>query len=719
MGKQIVSGDLHGAPAEGPSQLLHELSQPLTAIASYSSAAVRLAQAAPPADARLGQAVAGIAEQIARVAEVLERLRAAVAEAEPPQPSPPKLPRTPSPQGRGPMLDGEATERFASSVLEQVAETIVVCDAQGRVVRASNSAMALCGRDPRGSPFGAEFPLTLAAPGSGPSGDLAQEALGGAVLRAVRATLTRVGSAPVELMVSAAPVTTGARQLAGCVITMTDITEIRRAEARLRQSEDRFRVALQDSPVTVATLDRQLRYTWVHNTRHGFSPERVLGRRPDELIPAADAAELTAFLKHVLETGQRERREISGQTDGVRWSYYDTAEPMRDERGEIVGLTLTMIDATERRAAEDALRDADARRNEFLARLSHELRNPLTPIRNSLCVLGRAAPGSEQARRATTVIERQVGQLARLVDDLLDVTRITRSGVQLQRQRLELAPLLARAAEDHDSLFSSSGVALNVRAAPQPLWVVGDPVRLTQAIGNLLQNAARHTVTGDQVTLELTEDKASRTAVIRVRDTGAGIAPEVLPRLFEPYTQGGSALDRRDGGLGLGLALVRGLVELHGGTVTAASAGLGAGAQFEVRLPLSLAEAATAHQRRLLIIDDNVDVAESLREALAFGGHHLEVAHTGPEGLALARRFHPEVVLCDLGLPEMDGYAVARAFRADQDLAHAYLVALSGYARPDDLARAEAAGFNRHLAKPATVDKLEALLHQLPAPVTP
>lgn len=243
MGKRAISGEQSPrrsegrAAAEGPSQLLHELSQPLTAIASYSSAAVRLAQAAPPADARLGKAVAGIAEQIARVGEVLERLRAAVAEDESPRPTSAGLPRAPSPEGEGPVLDGETAELFASSVLEQIAEAIVVCDARGHIVRVSQRATALCGGDPRGSPFGAEFPLTLTTspPGSSLGGDLVQEALGGAVLRAVRATLTRVGSAPVELMVSAAPVVTGARHLAGCVITMTDLSDVVGAEVRPRR----------------------------------------------------------------------------------------------------------------------------------------------------------------------------------------------------------------------------------------------------------------------------------------------------------------------------------------------------------------------------------------------------------------------------------------------------------------------------------------------------
>jgi two-component system CheB/CheR fusion protein len=371
------------------------------------------------------------------------------------------------------------------------------------------------------------------------------------------------------------------------------------------------------------------------------------------------------------------------------------------------------------RAANEQLREADQRKNQFLAVLSHELRNPLAPIKNSLYILDRAAPGGDQARRAQAVIDRQTGQLARLVDDLLDVTRITRNKIQLQRQRLELNELVRRTVEDNRVSFEQNEVALEVELAPAPVYVNADWNRLAQVVGNLLHNAAKFTGRRGTTRVSVSTDAACRHAVVRVADTGIGMAPEMLAQLFQPFSQADETLDRSKGGLGLGLALVKGLVELHGGQVRAHSEGLGKGSEFVVELPLEEArpaEAAPARPgvrragRRVLIIEDNVDAAESLSEVLAFGEHEVEIAYNGPEGLAKAREFHPEVVLCDIGLPGMNGYEVARAFRGDETLRGAHLIALSGYALPDDLQRAAEAGFERHLAKPPTLDKLEEAL---------
>jgi PAS domain S-box-containing protein len=508
-----------------------------------------------------------------------------------------------------------------------------------------------------------------------------------------------------------------------CRAVLLDITERQRAEEALRLSEERFRVALQYSPITVGTLDRELRYTWIYNARHGFVPETVVGKRPDELIAPKDAAELMALLRHVLETGKAERREVSGRTKGTRWDYQVSVEPTRDQQGKIAGLTLAMIDVTERKQAEDALREADRRKDDFLAVLSHELRNPLAPIMNSLFILDRAVPGGDQARRAHAVLDRQIAQLARLVDDLLDVTRITRNKITLQRQRLELNGLVRTTMDDHRSLFERSEISLELTPASAPIYVNADWNRLAQVIGNLLQNAAKFTAPKGATRVSVTADVTERRAVVRIVDSGVGMAPRMLSRLFEPFSQADNTLDRSKGGLGLGLALVKGLVDLHSGEISAYSEGLGRGTEVVVRLPLDLTEAeklpaarpgVERNPRRVLIIEDNVDAADSLSEALAFGEHEVATAYNGPEGLTKAREFRPDVVLCDIGLPGMDGYEVARAFRADDDLNGIFLVALSGYALPEDLQRASEAGFERHLAKPPSIEKLEELLAQAP-----
>ncbi len=375
-----------------------------------------------------------------------------------------------------------------------------------------------------------------------------------------------------------------------------------------------------------------------------------------------------------------------------------------------------------RAESEEALREADRRKDDFLALLSHELRNPLAPIKNSLFILGRATPGSEQAKHALAVIDRQAGQLARLVDDLLDVTRITRDKIQLQTRSLELNELVRLAVEDQRSVFKNSEIYLEFQRSPDSILVNADWNRLTQVVGNLLQNAAKFTSRGGSTSVTVHLDGQANRAVIRVTDTGIGIAPLLLAQLFQPFMQADHTLDHSQGGLGLGLALVKGLVELHGGDVTAHSDGLGQGATFVVRLPLANVETAALqpsdsgpkNRRRILIIEDNIDAADTLREALEFCEHEVEVAYSGPDGIEKARQLHPNVVLCDIGLPGMDGYRVACALRADDSFKGLFLVALSGYALPDDLERADAAGFDRHLAKPPSLEKIQELLDSLP-----
>jgi CheY-like chemotaxis protein len=351
--------------------------------------------------------------------------------------------------------------------------------------------------------------------------------------------------------------------------------------------------------------------------------------------------------------------------------------------------------------------------------LSHELRNPLTPIRNSLYILERAVPAGAQGRHAIEILGRQTGQLVRLVDDLLDITRVSRNRIQLQLRPLDFNQVVRRTLEDHRGLFHDDEISVEATFAPEVLMIQGDQERLAQIIGNLLQNAAKFTLSGGRVRVETSAVPSRGRAVLRILDNGAGMEPALLHRLFEPFMQADATLDRSRGGLGLGLALVKGLVEMHGGEVCANSDGPGKGAEFVVELPLDATPAPAASpatggpqagSRRVLIIEDNLDAADSLREVLEFAEHVVEVAYNGSEGLAKARQFRPDVVFCDIGLPGMDGFAVARAFRADEALKDLFLVALSGYALPEDLQRAWEAGFSRHLAKPPSMEKIEQIL---------
>ncbi len=373
--------------------------------------------------------------------------------------------------------------------------------------------------------------------------------------------------------------------------------------------------------------------------------------------------------------------------------------------------------------ANERLREVDARKNQFLAMLAHELRNPLAPMMNALYLLDRKPPGSESAARSRAVLDRQVHHLARLVDDLLDVTRIARGKIQLHPEPLDLREIVRATVEDFRDAVEKAGLVLELEEGPEPVPVQGDRTRLAQLLGNLIGNAQKFTPAGGRVTVSVALDAARNEAVLTVRDTGAGISAPMLSRLFEPFSQADDTLERSRGGLGLGLSLVKSIAELHGGTAAARSDGPTLGAELTVRLPLGTTAHAPARKRalsvsrqprRVLIIEDNHDAAETLREVLDLLGHQVEVARTGPEGLERAQRFRPDAVLCDIGLPEKNGYEVAHRLRAMAEQHHVLLVALTGYAMPADRVRAREAGFDAHLVKPATPEAIESVLGAAP-----
>ncbi len=363
-----------------------------------------------------------------------------------------------------------------------------------------------------------------------------------------------------------------------------------------------------------------------------------------------------------------------------------------------------------------ALETVDRRKNDFLAMLSHELRNPLAPIRNSIYILGLADPASGHALRARQVIERQIQHVTRLVDDLLDVTRIARGKIQLRLERVNLTDLVRRTAEDQSTVFEMLDVGLATNVPELPVWVIVDPTRIAQMIGNLLRNAAKFTPAAGRVALCL--QVVDESVEIRVSDTGAGIEPELLPELFEPFVQGKQSLARTDGGLGLGLALVKGIIAMHHGTVEVRSGGAGKGSTFIVRLPRVIENVVhdapgrpaqhITTSRHIIVVDDNRDAADSLAQLVELFGHSADVAYDGATAIEKVRANRPDVVLCDLGLPGMTGYEVARALRAQR--IDVLLIAVSGYAQFEDIAKAHAAGFDDHIAKPPDPETLRALL---------
>jgi signal transduction histidine kinase/CheY-like chemotaxis protein len=408
---------------------------------------------------------------------------------------------------------------------------------------------------------------------------------------------------------------------------------------------------------------------------------------------------------------QAQSEEIQAQSEELQAQH----EEMQAQNEELIQQSAEL----RRHAAE--LAGADERKNRFLGVLAHELRNPMAPITNSLLILKRSEPGSVSAQRAQTIIERQTKHLVRLIDDLLDVTRISEGKINIHRERLDLIEVVRTCIEDLGVAFEQAGIALDLDLPNASVRVNADRTRLCQIIGNLLNNSLKFCDAGGEVNVSVRVDHAHECAVIKVTDSGIGMDAELLGRLFEPFSQGVSGLARTNGGLGLGLALVRALVALHKGQVEAHSDGPGRGSQFTIRLPLdvsdstiqdalaTVASAETAPRppsNRILIIEDNVDAALSLAEALRLDGHEVVAVHSGREGVERAKSFMPEVVLCDVGLPQMDGYAVARAIRGDPALQGALLIAVTGYAADTDKERARSAGFDLHVAKPLEVGRL-------------
>jgi PAS domain S-box-containing protein len=412
-------------------------------------------------------------------------------------------------------------------------------------------------------------------------------------------------------------------------------------------------------------------------------------------------------------------------TKGPRW-IEGTSIPSREPDGGVLWYG-HVADVTDRKLAEEALRRSELRlqeearrKDEFLAVLSHELRNPLAPIRAGVQVLRLATPGSLEATRALETVGRQAEHLTRLVDDLLDVTRIARGKIRLHREVLDLRALVERVVGDHRAEAEAVGIGLWLELPDAPAWIDADATRIAQAIGNLLGNALKFTPAGGTVTASLGTGPGR--AEVRVRDTGIGMEPALIERLFEPFEQAEEGAARARGGLGLGLAVVRGLMEMHGGSVRAQSAGPGTGSEFVLTLPLALdasyagraAPRAEPVRRRVLVVEDGADMRQTLADLLRLEGHLVHVAATGREAISLARELRPDVVLCDIGLPDVDGYEVARALRRDATLGATRLVALTGYAQPEDLRRAAEAGFDRHITKPPSDEDLAGALEPGP-----
>jgi PAS domain S-box-containing protein len=520
--------------------------------------------------------------------------------------------------------------------------------------------------------------------------------------------------------------------------------QVRRLERRqladetLRASERRFRAIIENSWDAIALLaaDATIRYASPSTARVlGYPPQEFAGRNAFAFMHPDDLQRTTEiFARLVQHSGTTLTATFQFRHQDNSWRWIEaTCTGLLEEPG-VHAVVVNYRDVTNQRRAEEAiatlnrelqdrlaeLDEAARRKDDFLAALAHELRNPLSPVLMGLHLLGESEVDAAEARRLRAMVERQVRHLSRLVDDLLDVSRITRNKIALRQERLDLARLVRTAAEDRRPTLEQAGLALTLEGSDVPVWVQGDATRLVQVLNNLLDNAVKFTERGKRVTVRVAADEVAHQAVLLVRDEGVGIEEKMLPHLFDAFVQADRSLDRSRGGLGLGLALVKGLVELHGGKAEATSAGPGRGADFTVRLPLQ-AEAPVLSQRpaasqtagerlRVLGVEDNRDAAESLQVVLERFGHEVRVAYDGPEGVRMALAWRPDVILCDIGLPGLDGYGVARQLRCHPATARTRLLAVTGYGREEDRRRASEAGFNDLLVKPVDPNGLQHIL---------
>ncbi|GAB3480171.1 PAS domain-containing hybrid sensor histidine kinase/response regulator [Polaromonas eurypsychrophila] len=514
-----------------------------------------------------------------------------------------------------------------------------------------------------------------------------------------------------------------------------EIAERKQAENALRESEERYRNLFNSIDEGFCVIEmifdeqkKPIDYRFLE-VNPSFEKQsgifEAMGKRMREIAPNIERHWIETYGNVILTSNPirfvNEAKALNGRWFDV---YAFRIGGPESRKVAVIFNDITARKQSERKLQEqaEALADLHRRKDEFLAMLSHELRNPLAPISNAVRLLRLQQNEDPLQLQARTIIERQVGQLKHLIDDLLEVSRITTGKVQLRQERIVLSGIVERAVETAQPLIVQRRHELEVSLPPEPIWLHADAARLEQVVVNLLTNAAKYTEEGGRITL--TVGREGDTAVLRVRDTGVGISPELLPRIFDLFTQAERSLDRSEGGLGIGLCLVQRLVDLHGGTVEAHSI-LGQGSEFVVRLPVMLTsippspstpvEPARPRGKccRVLVVDDNVDAAQTVAMLLQMSGHEVRMAHDGPDAVDMALAWHPDLVLLDIGLPGLNGFQVAERIRQEPTLKNVVLVALTGYGLEADRQRSKETGFDYHLVKPTDFDEVEKILESV------
>ena len=628
----------------------------------------------------------------------------------------------------------ESEQRFRA-LFELGPVAVYSCDAAGVIREFNHRAVELWGREPKPGDtderFCGSFKMVR------PDGSVMAhaecpmaEVLSGSIPDAhdAEVLIERLDGSCVTVIVNIRPLKNERGEITGALNCFYDITERKQAEELLRRSEQRLASLIESSNDAIITksLDGIIQ-SWnpAAERLFGYMAEQAVGRSISLIIPADRANEEERIIARQRAGESVDHFEtVRVRSDGKFIEVSLTISPIKDATGRVVGASKIARDVTDQNRLHAELREADRRKNEFLAMLAHELRNPLAPILNAVQILQLNGADAQAVSAASELMERQVGQLVRLVDDLLDVSRISQGKIELRKGRIELASSVNHAVEAARSLVQCMDQELTVTLPPRPIFLNADPTRLAQVVGNLLNNACKFTPRGGRISL--TVEQEGEQAVIRVRDSGIGITAEQRPRIFDLFVQVDTSLERSVSGLGIGLSLVKNLVEMHGGTVEVQSAGIGHGSEFVVRLPIMVETPkllppeptagkptpTTAH--RVLIVDDNRDAAMSLAMLLKLTGNETRTAFDGLEAVEAASTFRPDLVLMDIGLPKLNGYEACRRIREQPSGKNTVLVALTGWGQEDDRQKSKEVGFSTHMVKPLELQALRTLLDGLP-----
>jgi PAS domain S-box-containing protein len=615
------------------------------------------------------------------------------------------------------------TEERLTTVLRSIGDGVIATDADGHVIFMNSVAESLTGwRQADALGKKSSEIIRLVHPDTGLALENVLERTlrhGETVELKDRALLKRSDGTTCVIDDSVAPVRDPDGNLTGAVIVFRDASERARSEERLRLMSLAAEKAL--NGVLITGSDERIVYANPAMERiSGFTAEELLGQRPQDLLhgPATDV-QARRVLRGAIEARQPVTVEIVnyGKNRVPYWVELHVAPSVDDDR--VTHYVSMQLDITARRLAQESLKEADARKSEFIATVAHELRNPLAPIRNAVQVMRLAGDDSVARERVRHIIERQVEHMVRLVDDLLDISRISRGKLEMRNERIGIQSAVHAALEVSRPTIEAAGHSLSVELPREALEVCADPLRLAQVFTNLLNNAAKYTDRGGRICLSAAKEGSH--AVVCVRDTGIGFPPEAAPRLFDAFAQAESATARSQGGIGIGLALVRSLVGLLGGSVEARSEGIDRGSEFTVRLPLAPEDRAAVQElpavtpgvvgaHRILVVDDDADARDSLTILLELMGHEVRAAKDGPTAIDLAAQFRPEIVLLDIGMPGMSGYTVASRMRAEAGAQKLLIVAVTSWGQEEDRRRSEEVGIDCHLVKPVDLDELLRVL---------